>query len=142
MGFSRQGYWNELPCPPPGDLPHPGIKPTSPAAPALQVGPLPLSHQGSPFGRCWTCLNYVEQALVLLLCLDGAAAPSGHHVGLLWKFPSSCLVFHTSQTALICGWHLGCHPCGTPKPQRKVLESRSLESFFPLIFMFCSCVRS
>ena len=29
MGFSRQGYWGQLPCPPPGDLPDPGIKPTS-----------------------------------------------------------------------------------------------------------------
>ena len=24
MGFSRQEYWSELPCPPPGDLPYPG----------------------------------------------------------------------------------------------------------------------
>ena len=24
-GFSRQEYWSELPCPPPGDLPDPGI---------------------------------------------------------------------------------------------------------------------
>ena len=31
MGFSRQGYWSGLPSPPPGDLPNPGIKPTSPA---------------------------------------------------------------------------------------------------------------
>ena len=29
MGFSRQEYWNGLPFPPPGDLPVPGIKPTS-----------------------------------------------------------------------------------------------------------------
>ena len=29
MGFSRQGYWSGLPCPPPGDLPDPGIKPVS-----------------------------------------------------------------------------------------------------------------
>ena len=28
-GFSRQEYWSELPCPPPGHLPDPGIKPTS-----------------------------------------------------------------------------------------------------------------
>ena len=34
MGFSRQEYWNELPFPPPGDLPDPGIKPMSPVAPA------------------------------------------------------------------------------------------------------------
>ena len=29
MEFSRQGYWNGLPCPPPGDLPNPGIEPAS-----------------------------------------------------------------------------------------------------------------
>ena len=29
LGFSRQEYWSGLPCPPPGDLPDPGIKPTS-----------------------------------------------------------------------------------------------------------------
>ena len=31
MGFSRQELWSELPFPPPGDVPNPGIKPTSPA---------------------------------------------------------------------------------------------------------------
>ena len=31
MGFSRQEYWSGWPCPPPGDLSKPGIKPTSPA---------------------------------------------------------------------------------------------------------------
>ena len=30
-GLSRQEYWSGLPCPPPGDLPDPGIQPTSPA---------------------------------------------------------------------------------------------------------------
>ena len=29
MGFSRQEYWSRLPCPSPGDLPDPGIKPLS-----------------------------------------------------------------------------------------------------------------
>ena len=29
-GFSRQEYWRGLPCPPPRDLPNPGIKPRSP----------------------------------------------------------------------------------------------------------------
>ena len=29
MRFSRQEYWSGLPCPPPGDLPNPGIKPVS-----------------------------------------------------------------------------------------------------------------
>ena len=31
MGFSRQEYWSGLPFPSPGDLPDPGIEPTSPA---------------------------------------------------------------------------------------------------------------
>ena len=35
MEFSSQGYWSLLPFPPPGDLPEPGIKPTSTASPAL-----------------------------------------------------------------------------------------------------------
>ena len=37
MGFPRQEYWNRLPCPSPGDLPHPG---TEPESPALQAGSL------------------------------------------------------------------------------------------------------
>ena len=38
MGFPRQEYWNGLPCPPPGDLPDPGIEPTSVASPELAGG--------------------------------------------------------------------------------------------------------
>ena len=47
-GFSRQKYRNRLPCPPPGDLPDPGIEPMPLAAAALPVDPLLLNHQGSP----------------------------------------------------------------------------------------------
>ena len=45
MGFSRQEHWSGLPCPPPGDLPDPGIEPESPT---FQVDSSPLSHLGSP----------------------------------------------------------------------------------------------
>ena len=38
MEFSRQEYWSRLPCPPPGDLPGPGIEPTSLMSPALAGG--------------------------------------------------------------------------------------------------------
>ena len=48
MGFSKQEYWSGLPCPPPGDLPNPGIKLASFLSPALQVDSLALSHLGSP----------------------------------------------------------------------------------------------
>ena len=35
VGFSKQEYWSGLPCPSPGDLPHPGIQPVSLVSPAL-----------------------------------------------------------------------------------------------------------
>ena len=38
MRFSRQEQWSELACPPSGDLPDPGIKPTSLMSPALAGG--------------------------------------------------------------------------------------------------------
>ena len=46
MGFSRQEYWSGLPCPSPGDLPDPGIEPTSLMSPALAGEPLPLVPPG------------------------------------------------------------------------------------------------
>ena len=36
MGFSRQVYWSGLPFPLPGDLPNPGLTPTSPAFSSVQ----------------------------------------------------------------------------------------------------------
>ena len=36
--FPKQEYWNVLPLPTPGDLPNPGIKPTSLVSPALAGG--------------------------------------------------------------------------------------------------------
>ena len=48
VGFSRQEYWSGLPCPPPGDLPDPGIKPESPSLLHWQVGSLQLVPPGKP----------------------------------------------------------------------------------------------
>ena len=45
MGFSKQEYWSGLPCPPPGDLPNPGIEPRSPT---LQVDSLLSEPPGKP----------------------------------------------------------------------------------------------
>ena len=42
MGFFRQEYWNGLPFPSPGDLPHPGLEPES-----------PVSCFASVFFTCW-----------------------------------------------------------------------------------------
>ena len=43
MGFSRQEYCSGLPFPSPGDLPDPGIEPTSPA---MQTDSLPAEPPG------------------------------------------------------------------------------------------------
>ena len=51
MGFSRQEYWSGLPCPPSGDLPNPGIAPTSLVSPDWQVGSLPLVPLGKPLSE-------------------------------------------------------------------------------------------
>ena len=45
--FLRHQHRHGLPFSPPGDLPGPGIEPTSPVAPALQADSLPLSHLSS-----------------------------------------------------------------------------------------------
>ena len=45
MEFSRQEYWSGLPCPPPGDLPNPGMEIRSPAS---QVDSLPTKSPGKP----------------------------------------------------------------------------------------------
>ena len=53
MGFSRQEYWSELPCPLPGDLPDPGIKPRSLISPALAGGSLPLAPPGKSVNKIY-----------------------------------------------------------------------------------------
>ena len=44
-GILRKEHWSGLPCPPPGDLPNPGIEPQSPA---LQADSLPTKPPGKP----------------------------------------------------------------------------------------------
>ena len=51
MGFSRQEYWSELPCPSPGGLPDPGIEPVSLMHPAL-AGVLYHQRPRKPRGPC------------------------------------------------------------------------------------------
>ena len=47
MGFSRLEYWSGLPCPPPGDLPNPGIEARSPT---LQVDSILSKPPGKSVG--------------------------------------------------------------------------------------------
>ena len=55
VGSSRLEYWKGLPCPPPGDLPDPGIELGSPA---LQVDALLFELPGTP-------KTYTKDPLVL-----------------------------------------------------------------------------
>ena len=48
MGFAKQGYWNRLPFPTPGDLPDPGIETASPASPAMISGFFTTEPPGQP----------------------------------------------------------------------------------------------
>ena len=63
MGFSKQEYWSGLPFPPPGDLPDPGIEPTSPVPLALAgrfVTTKPLGKQSA-----WVAHKTVAQTMWL-----------------------------------------------------------------------------
>ena len=98
IGFSQQEYWSGLPCPPPGDLPNPGIEPTSPA---LQVASLPAEPQGKP--GCYTFLkillkkNKNKQVKVM------AASNS-----LLVSMYALCIC----ETCLLCVWAVSPSICG------------------------------
>ena len=48
---SRQEYWSGLPCPPPGDLPDPGIEPASLMSLTLAVGFITAVPPGKPTNK-------------------------------------------------------------------------------------------
>ena len=99
MGFSRQEYWSGLPCPPPGDLPNPGIKPRYPAL--QETDSFPSEPPGKPKNTGVGSLSLLqgifptqESNLGLLHCrrilyqLSYQGSPSisctPKHVGMSW----------------------------------------------------------
>ena len=73
-GFSRQEHWSGLPRPSPGDLPNPGIKPTSLMSPALAVRFYTASATWeAPIHICIMLIVYLFQILwILIFILDVA----------------------------------------------------------------------
>ena len=72
MGFSWQEYWSGLPCPPPGDLPNPGIKLASLTFPALAGSFFTTSttweaQSGSPNSSQFLTISIVQSSLIQLL---------------------------------------------------------------------------
>ena len=67
VGFSRQKYWSGLPCPPPRDLPDPGIKPASLMSPALASSLFTTSAtwEAQPVPKAQTC-KVIEILFTLL----------------------------------------------------------------------------
>ena len=55
MGFSRQEYWSGLPCPPPRDLPNPGL-------PHCRQILYHLTHQGSPRILEWVANPFFRES--------------------------------------------------------------------------------
>ena len=65
MGFSSQEHWSGLPCPPPRDLPDPGIEPLL-SLRGWQVGSLPLVPPGEPCSAFQTHKVNAEESVANL----------------------------------------------------------------------------
>ena len=82
-GFPRQEYWSGLPFPSSGDLPDPGIKPTSHMSPALAGGFFTISTTWEAPLR-WHCPNSV---------LSLTPSETNLTLNFSWRFFSSQLFF-------------------------------------------------
>ena len=99
MEFSREEYWSGLPFSPPGNLPEPGIQPSSPVSQADSLQP---SHQGSP--QMWEldhkegwrlkncCFQIVGLEKTLESPLDCKIKPINPKGNQLWVFTGTTVV--------------------------------------------------
>ena len=72
MGSTRQEYWSRLPFPPPGDLPDPGIEPTSLVSPAsvgrfFTIEPLGKHSDHEASFKCQQFVRITSRTAVILL---------------------------------------------------------------------------
>ena len=106
-GFSRQDYWIGLPCPPPGDLPHPGIEPASLRSPASsgEFFTAGATWEAPPAGHAPVPYQLVSHRVQLMGALVGGGScsvklwgavsflgPTSHQTGLGAWTPESCLL--------------------------------------------------
>ena len=65
MGLPRQKCWSGLPFPPPGDLPEPGIEPTSFVSPVLADKFFTTEQPGKPPGKAeWTQKRFFKDFFI------------------------------------------------------------------------------
>ena len=121
MGFSRQDYWSGVPFPAPGDLPNPGMEPTS------------LESQVASAGGFFTT-SATWEAQVVWITVKEQSFPelplhSGQKAKLLWRNSMSKVMSfspykggksNTEQLVNLLGaqswWESGCGP-RPPRPQ-------------------------
>ena len=100
MGFSRQEYWSGLLCPPPGDLPDPGMELVSPVSPALAGGAFTTMPPGKPRFACmcvyvYTCvythgITRQRGSHPLLYSLASWTESLSSHLPVDQPFPAAC----------------------------------------------------
>ena len=104
MAFSRQEYWNVLPCPPLGDLPNPGIEPAFLISPALAASFFTTR-------ATWEDLWSLEHLLLFLIAMEIITNSRDEHTD-----PIVARLFFG------IGWHL-VNPT-TLKPHRLAVQNR------------------
>ena len=124
MEFSKQGdrlSWSGLPCPPPGDLTNPGIKPTSVTPPAWPVSFYLQCHLSEPSEAIILCFLFV---LALIFSPLHTCKPwfqffnlgGTTQIGLLWPRNGTLLVLDPKEQWQL--WGLNCqmpHSTATKK---------------------------
>ena len=122
MGYSRQEYWNELPCPPSRDLSNPGPEPMSPALvgrffttepPGKPIHVSILAHLPS-HPSCHMTSSRIPSYTgpFLLSVLNGAvcACPSqtspGNRKFILFPFCTSVHRYHVFLDSACKGYHM------------------------------------
>ena len=133
MEFSRQEYWSGLPFPIPGDLPNPGIKPTSLSSPVLA---------GWLFTNCTTleapsCLLYSPIQSLLYLLFSSVALFIYLFLIEGWLLYSIMLVStkHQHESAISLPMSLPTStslPPSSPSHPSRLIPSPSLSSLSPI----------
>ena len=130
MGFSRQEYWSGLPCPPLGNLPDPGIEPTSPA---LQADSLFTELLASFHYQWWK----QQQALLFLFLLltedwkwkwSRSVVPDSLPPHGQWPAPSSSV--HGIFQARVLEWVAISFSRESPRPRDQTQVSRIVDRRF------------
>ena len=126
MGFSRQEYWRGLPLPSPGDLPNPGIEPTSPVSPAL------ASVFFTTRATWWAAVHWVTQSQTRLKWLSSSSSRAtwevlGRVFCLIYALPSPFKIPWTKHAPF--SLHIGpCHYVVCPGNPRTFVYNMDIGS--------------